>query len=279
VLILKILRVQIDDLILEAFQLEWEKFTAAIRIMCKIFLKRVLMFFIEVMLGALQGENIINSIVDYFRDLLRKVVRDEPVKEDYEVWAKSMHMFIQENEKKAFTARNVDLVGPVPSHSELCKDHPPEKETIYRFAPMEERNPKYGPVPVGPGVEVDYKVTYEGSLFYQIHFDLASYAVKQLGILLEKKYGQNIVGNLGSLDFDEKILNEDSQWVSKYVMNEKDKIGRSVSNPDDQLCRLVDTFISHPVDSSWWRPIVLMHMNKDIGKVQSEIKRRWRKWE
>ncbi len=138
-----------------------------------------------------------------------------------------------------------------PSHSEVCKDHPPESNR---------------------------------SIFYELHLDLATKADKHLFVLMHEVWSEMcpdtyIVRNPSSL-LDEAELENLNQQASMAAEREKElakKANREFAQNDPKLkesmkklLNAVDLYISHPEDSDWWIDIVKNFKDK----LEEDIKQR-----
>ncbi|MGD0405306.1 MAG: HET-C-related protein [Candidatus Bathyarchaeia archaeon] len=124
-----------------------------------------------------------------------------------------------------------------PSHSEVCKDHPPESHR---------------------------------SLFYELHLELATKADKHLFVLMHRVWSETcpetwIIRNPSSI-LDEAELERLDQEASKVAEREKErakKANRTFAQNDPnlslsmkKLLNAVDLYVSHPEESDWWLDIV-----------------------
>jgi hypothetical protein len=142
--------------------------------------------------------------------------------------------------------------GLPPSHSEICKDHPPESHR---------------------------------SIFYELHIDLATKADKHLMVLMHNIWREVcpetwIVRNPSSL-LDEAELAKLDQEAAAVAEREKDRASlakRKFAQKDEQnlspsmikLLNAVDLYISHPDESDWWVDTVKNY----TYKIEEDIKER-----
>lgn len=170
---------------------------------------------------------------------------------------------LNENEKR-WKKKEVALIPPdpenqlPPSHSEICKDHPPHLGNH----------------------ELD-----KGSLFYYLHFELAQNAVEHLTVLMENKVGKSIVNRKKVMPNEQvRKINNDAKNLSiifkKEIKKSKDKniANRKYANDENidflELLNAVDLYISHPSDTQWWRSIVVNYIKNNGDEVYKHIKLR-----
>jgi len=142
-----------------------------------------------------------------------------------------------------------------PTHSEICKDHP-------------RKNIK----------EKSHKYHLHGSIFYDIHFLLAKHAVQHITLEMnkycERKY---LINHDIPSNQREKFLklNDDANNFSQMITKEAKRIDRTIY--DDEmfsLFKIIDYYISHPVKTHWWRPIIYDYMKKYPEQVIDDINHR-----
>jgi len=124
-----------------------------------------------------------------------------------------------------------------PSHSEVCKDHPPGSHR---------------------------------SKFYEVHIELAVQADKHLMALMHEVWEEaspetRIIANPSSL-LEESELMKLNEQASKVAEREKERakqINRNFAQNDPNLSasmkklfNAVDLYVSHPDESDWWENIV-----------------------
>lgn len=137
-----------------------------------------------------------------------------------------------------------------PSHSEICKDHPPHHE----------------------------------SLFFDIHEALAVQAVKHITVLLhdiwsEKCPGTMILEDPNSLvdraEFD--TLNQEASKIARLEQKLAKDLGRNFAQDSESdprvksLLNSVDLYISHPSGTEWWHSIF---REKLSDRIASDIDNR-----
>jgi uncharacterized protein YeeX (DUF496 family) len=79
----------------------------------------------------------------------------------------------------------------------------------------------------------------------------------------------------GLKDKDVKKLNNEAEKVAKIMKTEATKINRYINDNRKilPLLKAVDLYISHPIDTHWWRPIVRRYIKSDY-EVFRDIKQR-----
>jgi hypothetical protein len=155
-----------------------------------------------------------------------------------------------------------------PSHSEISKDHAPHED--------EHHNPQ--------DALSGYDVS-EGSLFYQLHRNLAVEADKHIIKKMQEAWDAQTMSN--SPDALETNPTIDPESVTdearKHQMLEEKraaKEGRALRTFADQgpeaqdLMAMVDYFIAHPDDTSWWKPIMEEYVNSHEEEVIKHIQAR-----
>jgi len=155
-----------------------------------------------------------------------------------------------------------------PSHSEICKDHPPRKFEDSPAPPWTYRSP-----------------------FYELHLELAKEAVKHLTILMHKAWAlrphlsktapAHIVKNPASLLTAKRLaqLNSEAKTVAKSE-RKRAPSGRKfarlrIRDTDiEALLDAVDLYISHPLDAKWWRPILEKYVGNHPYQIGRDIRTR-----
>ncbi len=155
-----------------------------------------------------------------------------------------------------------------PSHSEISKDHPPHED--------EDHNPRDSL----KGYDVS-----EGSLFYQLHHNLAVEADKHIIKKLQEAWDAQTQSNSAEgMATDPSVNPEDvmdeARQHQEREQERAEKEGRTLQTyahegPETQdLMALVDYFIAHPEDTSWWKPILTEYVNNNEEEVINHIKQR-----
>lgn len=138
-----------------------------------------------------------------------------------------------------------------PSHSEVCKDHPPAHR----------------------------------SLFFELHRDLAIQADRHIAALIQKIWGtptivtksiQAPITDIGTLnDQAQKAAVSEKQVMDSSSFGTTAKFAQNPSAGDDKtkLLNAVDLYIAHPADRKWWRPIFknLLADTGTQGKTDGDI--------
>ena len=138
-----------------------------------------------------------------------------------------------------------------PSHSEVCKDHPPKANR---------------------------------SLFYELQVELGVYADKHLGVLMHDVWSEaspetRIVSNGSSLLSASELekLNEEAAMVAEREKKRAKKINRTFAQNDSslssamvKLLNAVDLYVSHPEESKWWIDV----MKNFSHKIEDDISKR-----
>lgn len=153
-----------------------------------------------------------------------------------------------------------------PSHSEISKDHPS----------LEEHGDTSGHTVHGPSPE---------SIFYRIHRNLAVAADQHIVALMDRAWA-NATGNQliegQEQEFDPDEMDRRNMEASKQAYLDQNLAaieGRrnlqsemmGMMSPDLQdVLNTVDLYISHPVDTQWWRPIVMDYLSSVPEEVIAE---------
>jgi hypothetical protein len=138
-----------------------------------------------------------------------------------------------------------------PSHSEVCKDHPPKSNR---------------------------------SLFYELQIELAVHADKHLGVLMHDVWSEaspetRIIANASSLlsASDVERLNKEAAMVAEREKKRAEKMQRTFAQNDSslspamvKLLNAVDLYVSHPEESKWWIDV----MKNFSHKIEDDISKR-----
>jgi hypothetical protein len=155
-----------------------------------------------------------------------------------------------------------------PSHSEISKDHPPHEDDDHK------------PLDALSGYDVS-----EGSLFYQIHHNLAVEADKHIIKKLQQVWDDQLQANSANAlettpTIDPNVVMDEARQHQAREEQRAAGEGRQLrtfahEGPSVQdLMALVDYFISHPADTSWWKPILTDYVNSNEEEIISHIRQR-----
>ena len=147
-----------------------------------------------------------------------------------------------------------------PSHSEISKDHPPHEPMYGPDAPLSH---------AGPG-EHDIE---EGSIFFGLHRDLAveadSHVINKIREVWEEKTGETRIDALRSTPrLDVEQITSEASTRQRAEQQRATAEGRYSEAGDftltshPELMAMVDLFIAHPDDSTWWRPILSSYVER-----------------
>src|SRR5690606_16751970 len=155
-----------------------------------------------------------------------------------------------------------------PSHSEISKDHPPHEDE------------HHAPVDSLHGYDMS-----EGSLFFRLHKELAveadEHIIQKLQEVWDEQQQANSIEGLNTsprLNPDEVIADARKQQAREVKRAAKE--GRNLETYGfggqtvQDLMALVDYFISHPDDTTWWKPILSNYVNKHEAEVILHIQQR-----
>lgn len=162
-----------------------------------------------------------------------------------------------------------------PSHSEISKDHPAHE----------------GEVPLGPDAPLRFVDDVgewdieEGSLFYGLHQDLAveadGHIIAAIGDIWDQRTEERPDERLESnprLDVDEirdqALRRQDQEQERAAAEGRTSAVGERSSSGDAGVLAMVDLFIAHPDDSTWWQPILTRYVNAHEVEVIRHIRAR-----
>ncbi|MBT9316652.1 HET-C-related protein [Leptothoe spongobia] len=161
-----------------------------------------------------------------------------------------------------------------PSHSEISKDHPPHHEDSMFSGVMTHLKANQSEYDVG-----------EGSLFYRLHRQLAIEADKHIISKTQEAWDEKSNANSAeALRTNPHLSTEEitKQARRNRIREEKrakkegrisESYGFAGQHVED-LMSLVDFFISHPDDTSWWRPILSSYVSANEPEVIKHIRQR-----
>ena len=155
-----------------------------------------------------------------------------------------------------------------PSHSEISKDHAPHEDE------------HHNPADALGGYDVS-----EGSLFYQLHRNLAVEADKHIIKKMQEAWdAQTMTNSVEGLETDPTIdpesVTDEARKHQQLEEKRAHKEGRTLRTGADKgpeaqdLMALVDYFIAHPDDTGWWKPIMQDYVNSNEEQVINHIRHR-----
>ena len=151
-------------------------------------------------------------------------------------------------------ARKDDKYLP-PTHSEISKDHP-------------KKNIK----------EKSHKYHLHGSIFYDLHFLLATHAVQHVTLEMNKFSKDKILidHNIPEKQIQKFLkLNKKAQILFTDIKKEAEGIKRNAFHDKNHLLfEVVDYYISHPSKTNWWIEIVINYMKSHSKQIIDDINRR-----
>lgn len=182
-----------------------------------------------------------------------------------------------------------------PSHSEISKDHPPHEmmpshDTRWQY--QQKTFILYGTkftVEIPMPVEDEEHESSEGSIFFELHRQLALEADRHIIAQMDQVWNglqprqtsEEGMLTATSPHNDTQEMLTDARQHQDQEAERAHSAGRSFATGQDagieglpDVLALVDMFIAHPEDSTWWRSIVNNYVQANEAEVIAHIKSR-----
>jgi hypothetical protein len=225
---------------------KWDDVTKEYREILRNHMKMILVLFLQLLIPGIPIQGI-NEKDGY------------KIKGDYTKALNLVKLGIETVEINTFMAsemaiRKDDKYLP-PTHSEISKDHP-------------KKNIK----------EKSHKYHLRGSIFYDLHFLLATHAVQHVTLEMNKFSDEKILidHNIPKKQIQKFLkLNKEVQIVFSEIKKEAEEIKRTIFHDKNNLLfEVVDYYISHPSKTNWWKEIIINYMKNHPKQIIDDINNR-----